>query len=125
MDPAQLVKWRCKAVARPRAQYVWYKNGEVLSSEAGVLEVTGNILVIFSVDQDRDEGMYQCSATNVHGTTYSAGRLKVMCKFIQHFTIALDWLQSLKHFFINVPYHLLEASLTLMALFKTEPSELD
>ena len=98
MDPAQLVKWRCKAVARPRAQYVWYKNGEVLSSEAGVLEVTGNILVIFSVDQDRDEGMYQCSATNVHGTTYSAGRLKVMCKFIQHFTIALDRLQSLKQF---------------------------
>ena len=28
----------------------------------------------------------------------------------------LDWLQSLKQFFINVPYHLLVASLTLMAL---------
>ena len=29
----------------------------------------------------------------------------------------LDWLQSLKRFFINVPYHILVASLTLMALF--------
>ena len=34
----------------------------------------------------------------------------------------LDWPQSLKQSFINVPYHLLVASLTLMAL---EPSELD
>ena len=37
----------------------------------------------------------------------------------------IDWLQSLKQFFINVSYHIIEASLTLMALFKTEPSELD
>ena len=33
----------------------------------------------------------------------------------------LDWLQSLKQFFINVSYHIPVASLTLMALFfKTE-----
>ena len=30
---------------------------------------------------------------------------------------SIDWLQSLKQFFINVPYHILVASLTLMALF--------
>ena len=30
----------------------------------------------------------------------------------------LDWLQSLKQFFINVSYHILVDSLTLMALFK-------
>ena len=29
----------------------------------------------------------------------------------------LDWLQSLKQFFINVLYHILVASLTPMALF--------
>ena len=29
----------------------------------------------------------------------------------------LDWLQSLKQCFINVSYHILVASLTLMALF--------
>ena len=30
----------------------------------------------------------------------------------------LDWLQSLKQFFINVSYHILVASLTMMALFQ-------
>ena len=29
----------------------------------------------------------------------------------------LDWLQSLKQFFIDVSYHILVASLTVMALF--------
>ena len=33
------------------------------------------------------------------------------------FSKRLDWLQSLKQFFINVSYHILVASLTLMALF--------
>ena len=41
----------------------------------------------------------------------------------------LDWLQSLKHFFI-VSFHILAASLTLVTLFSdglvlTEPSDLD
>ena len=35
----------------------------------------------------------------------------------------LDWVQSLKQVFINVPYHILVAILTLLALFKIEPSE--
>ena len=57
--------------------------------------------------------------------------------------IQLDWFQSLKQIFIIVSYHIIIASLTLMALFlsfisytcslsnsdgsvlKTEPSELD
>ena len=30
---------------------------------------------------------------------------------------SIDWLQSLKQFFINVSYHILVAGLTLMALF--------
>ena len=32
----------------------------------------------------------------------------------------LDWLQSIKQFFINVSYYKLVASLTLMALFKKQ-----
>ena len=31
--------------------------------------------------------------------------------------LLIDWLQSLKQFFINASYHILVASLTLMALF--------
>ena len=34
-----------------------------------------------------------------------------------HFLSNVDWLQSLKQFFINVSYYILVASLTLMALF--------
>ena len=34
-----------------------------------------------------------------------------------HSLSSVDWLQSLKQFFINVSYHILVASLTLMALF--------
>ena len=32
-------------------------------------------------------------------------------------SLSIDWLQSLKQFFMNVSYHILVASLTLMALF--------
>ena len=41
--------------------------------------------------------------------------------------VTIDWLQSLKQFFINVTasYHILVASLIQIARFKTEPSELD
>ena len=38
-------------------------------------------------------------------------------ELIKQVRIIVDWLQSLKHFFINVSYHILVASLTLMALF--------
>ena len=81
MDPGQSLKWGCKAVARPRAIYRWYKNGEPMEEIPGEIEITGTRLWIASVDKDRDEGMYQCSATNAHGTTFSTGRLKVLCKF--------------------------------------------
>ena len=38
-------------------------------------------------------------------------------EFTVYIRLILDWLQSLKQFFINVSYHILVASLTLMALF--------
>ena len=40
------------------------------------------------------------------------------CIFFLYFSarICLDWLQSLKQFFINVSYHILVASLTMMPL---------
>ena len=67
---------------------------------------------------------------------------KVVISAQQAHNLKIDWLLSLKQFFINVSYHILVASLTLMALFcqslkqffinvsyhilvLTEPSELD
>ena len=40
-----------------------------------------------------------------------------MYSYVSHQAdLLLDWLQSLKQFLINVSYHILVASLTLMAL---------
>ena len=89
VDPNQRVQWRCKAVARPKATYTWYKNGEMLQTVPGEIEVTGNQLYIRAVEKERDEGMYQCGATNLHGTTFSTGRLKVVCKY---FPFLESWL---------------------------------
>ena len=50
--------------------------------------------------------------------------LQCMSKPHYLFQALVDWLQSLKQFFISKSYHILVASLTLMTL-KTEPSELD
>ena len=41
---------------------------------------------------------------------------RLLLQILVHFYY-LDWLQSLKQFFINVSYHILAASLTLMVLF--------
>ena len=48
-DPDKMLKWRCKAVARPGATYTWYKNGVMIQSVPGVVEVKRNYLHIFSV----------------------------------------------------------------------------
>ncbi|KAH3788125.1 hypothetical protein DPMN_166256 [Dreissena polymorpha] len=35
VDAGQTVVWRCKAVARPRASYSWYKDGVFLTNVPG------------------------------------------------------------------------------------------
>ncbi|KAL4221759.1 Contactin-3 [Mactra antiquata] len=77
-DPAQTVEWRCLAVARPQPTYTWYKNGVMIQNKPGVIEVKKHRLIIYKVNQDKDGGMYQCGATNIHGTTFSYGQLKVL-----------------------------------------------
>ena len=53
------------------------------------------------------------------------GAMLLLCRLILkdaaifgRFTSYVDWLQSLKHFFTNVSYLILVASLTLMALYR-------
>ncbi|XP_045161359.2 contactin-like isoform X2 [Mercenaria mercenaria] len=77
-DPGMTITWNCKAVARPSATYSWYKNGNLLRNTPGWIEIQKNVLKIIQVTKDRDEGMYQCAATNQHGTTFSTGQLKVL-----------------------------------------------
>jgi hypothetical protein len=78
-DVDDALTWRCEAVSRPRAAYTWYKNTQVLSSIAGELEIRGNVLKIKKLHPAKHNGMYQCAATNPHGTTFSSGQLRVLC----------------------------------------------
>ena len=52
--------------------------------------------------------------------TFCLVRMVKISSFLrnEYVYLCLDWLQSLKQFFINVSYHILVASLTLMALLK-------
>ncbi|XP_053378888.1 contactin-like isoform X2 [Mercenaria mercenaria] len=77
-DPGMTIHWNCKAVARPSATYSWYKNGKLLADVQGHIEIRSNVLTIKGVIKARDEGMYQCAATNQHGTTFSTGQLRVL-----------------------------------------------
>lgn len=81
VDEGQTVVWRCMAVARPEVQYTWYKNGEVILNQPDAIQIERNRLIIHNVQVGKDEGMYQCGATNIHGTTFSYGQLKVLCMY--------------------------------------------
>ena len=66
-----------------------------------------------------DSGPWICTgrnSLNKRNVTRS-GNVTVFCKYFCSIGSRIDWLQSLKQFFINVSYHILVASLTLMALF--------
>ncbi|XP_067686212.1 contactin-like [Haliotis asinina] len=78
VDIGSQLTWRCEVVGRPRARYSWYKNGQRLQSVPGDVEVTENVLVIKSAHPSRHNGMYQCAADNLHGSTYSSAELRVL-----------------------------------------------
>ncbi|KAL5009483.1 hypothetical protein ScPMuIL_011788 [Solemya velum] len=77
MDKGSSLTWRCEAMAQPRAQYTWYKNSQILNITNGDVEITANVLQIRVLDE-RHAGMYQCAASNIHGTTLSSGQLRVL-----------------------------------------------
>ena len=66
-----------------------------------------------------DDGNYEMLRQKASATNWNDlqnNDINTYCEnLIEH--LQLDWLQSLKQFFINVSYHILVASLTLMALF--------
>ncbi|KAL8610221.1 hypothetical protein ACOMHN_038916 [Nucella lapillus] len=77
VDLGSRLSWHCEARGRPAPTYIWYKNGERLSNSTGV-NLIGNTMVIDSLQGKRDNGMYQCSATNVYGTTFSSAQIRVL-----------------------------------------------
>jgi len=85
VDENDEVIWACEAFGIPDVTYSWLKNGKpFLTGEDAAFEdrsryiIKDNVLKIKQVDKDRDEGMYQCRATNDLDTRYSSGQLKVL-----------------------------------------------
>lgn len=87
MDAGTELKWRCEAGGPPNPSYKWFKNGALLDNttippdDVSRVSVSNNWLTIQALDAIKDNGMYQCSATNALGTRYSAAQLKVLSKF--------------------------------------------
>ncbi|XP_041371583.1 contactin-like [Gigantopelta aegis] len=77
-DIGRELRWRCEARAKPDAVYSWLKNGLSLAPIVGAIEITGNLLTIKKLNPERDNGMYQCAATNKYGTTYTNAQLRVL-----------------------------------------------
>lgn len=76
--------WECEAFGLPRVAYAWFKNGQELQAgslsplDAARYTIKENRLLIDSVQRERDQGMYQCRASNQYGSAYSSGQLRVM-----------------------------------------------
>ncbi|ESO90444.1 hypothetical protein LOTGIDRAFT_164026 [Lottia gigantea] len=55
----------------------WLKNGKPLKNISDQIYVGSESLILFSPTIGRDEGIYQCSATNIFGTVYSSAAVIV------------------------------------------------
>ncbi|XP_063704991.1 contactin-like [Culicoides brevitarsis] len=75
------VSFICEANAVPDVNYTWYKNGDLLDRESLDKEkyvIQDNVLTIKFLDPDKDNGMYQCKATNQLRGVYSSSQLRVL-----------------------------------------------
>lgn len=50
-------------------------------------QINRNTLTLRNANKQKHEGMYQCAATNVHGSSLSAAQIRVLCK--EHYFILL------------------------------------
>lgn len=78
MDVGRQLVWRCVVLAFPLAQFAWYKNSKLLRDGQDGIEIDGNTLKIKSLVDSLHNGMYQCVATNNHGSSYSSAQLRVL-----------------------------------------------
>lgn len=80
----EMLTWECEAFALPKVVYSWFKNGEeIIQSNLSPMNsaryiIKDNKFIIDSVQRDRDSGMYQCRATNQHGTAFSSAQLRIL-----------------------------------------------
>ncbi len=55
---------------------------QILPDDVNRVIISNNVLTIKTLNAERDDGMYQCAASNTHGTRYSSGQLKVLGMFL-------------------------------------------
>lgn len=86
MDRDGELIWTCEAFGIPDVTYNWLRNGEPLTlwnlpeEDVSRYTIQDNVLTIKQLNEERDAGMYQCSATNQLTTKYSSAQLRVLCK---------------------------------------------
>lgn len=67
----------CNPEAAPKPKFVWKKDGNIIGSGGRRRILENGKLIISPVSRD-DSGVYACSASNVHGSDESKGRLIVL-----------------------------------------------
>ncbi|KAG9511106.1 Contactin, partial [Fragariocoptes setiger] len=76
--------WKCEAHGIPDVKYTWLKDGNEINvaslppEDSTRYRIENNIFTIDGVKEARDQGMYQCQASNQHGSAYSSAQLKIM-----------------------------------------------
>ncbi|XP_037953101.1 contactin-like [Teleopsis dalmanni] len=75
------VTFICEAFAIPDVNYTWYKNAlrldpENINKDRYIIQ--DNLLTVKYLDPDKDDGMYQCGATNQLKTAFSSAQLRVL-----------------------------------------------
>ncbi|XP_040079656.2 neuroglian [Ixodes scapularis] len=64
----------CEAEGNPKPTYQWTKNGNEfnpVAHDTRVSQLPNRGTLVFTKPEDMDEGLYQCWATNIHGTAVS------------------------------------------------------
>ncbi len=64
----------------------WLKNRlpleeQIEPGDEDRVKISNNVVTFATLDAERDNGMYQCAATNTHGTRYSSGELRVLSEY--------------------------------------------
>ncbi|XP_015912441.1 contactin [Parasteatoda tepidariorum] len=83
VDKNSNLVWTCEAFGKPDVTYTWLKNGKELiienlnPNDRNRYNIYENILSIDEV-LERDQGMYQCKASNQLGSSYSSGQLRII-----------------------------------------------
>lgn len=77
VDIGSKLTWRCEATAIPEPVYEWFKDGVPLVAVPGKLSIVRNVLTIQNLETS-DNGMYQCSAENFYGKSFTEGQLRVL-----------------------------------------------